>query len=92
MVSTVWAGGKVDGNSSSDHIKLTISDQPSPLHNKYTSRDNTRNVSWMFEMSIKVILAIARLTPGIVSYAASRLEGSTIPHLRALIVRPKAPW
>ena len=38
----VWAGGEVDGNSSSDHVELTISDQSFPLHNKNTSRDNIR--------------------------------------------------
>jgi len=68
----VWAGGKVDGTNSSDYIELIISDQPSPLHNKDTSQDNIRNVSCTLEVSMEVILAIARLTPGIVSYAASR--------------------
>jgi len=91
----VRVGGKVDGTSSSDHIELTISDQPSPVHNKNTSRDNIRSVSWMFEISMEAVLAIARLTPGIVLYAASRpvrWEGSTISYSCALIVRLEAPW
>ena len=91
----VRAGGKVGGTSSRDHIELTISDRPSPLHNKDTNRDNIRNISRMFEMSMEAILAITRLTPGIVSYAASRpvrWEGSTIPYSCTLIVHPEAPW
>jgi len=91
----VRAGGKVDGASSRDHIELTVSDQPSPLRNKNTSRDNIRNISRMFEMSMEAILAITKLTPGIVSYAASSpvwWEGSTISYSCALIVRPEASW
>jgi len=94
-VSVVRAGGKVDGTSSRDHIELTISDQPSPLHNNNTSRDNIQNDSRMLEISMEAILAIKRLTPRIVSCAASRpvrWEGSTTPHLCALIVRPEVLW
>jgi len=60
----VRAGDKVDGTSSSDHVELTISDQPPPLHNKDTSRDNIQNISWMFEMSMEVIWQLRGLLPG----------------------------
>ena len=81
--------------SSSDHIELTISDQPPPLHNKDTGRDNICNISRMFEMSMEVILALEGFTPGIVSHVASRpvrWEGSMISCSCAPIVRPEAPW
>ena len=40
----VWADGKVGENSSNNHIELTVSDQPSPLHNENTNQDNIQNV------------------------------------------------
>jgi len=91
----VWTGGQVDRTNSSDHIELTISDQPSPLHNKNASRDNILNVSRTFEMPTEVIAAATRPTPGIVSCATSRSvqwEGSTTPYLCTLIDRLEAPW
>jgi len=92
--------GTFDGTGL-EHIELPMAnaaDRPTPLFNKETDWDgyvlDSNCIAWMFEMSMDtdVIMAIMRMSFGMLASGPHRSKGSTTRSWSVSIARPDDPW